>query len=205
MDVGEYIRRKEREKREGEKRRNERKESRTEMSATEAMSKYSSMSEEQLMQELFRVGRVSSGNISAKELDEFYGKVKTFLTPEQAAKDIVRTIPDSKTARPLQFLRTSSSVRFLRRPAKSFLSIAYHSFLPLSRLSGNIVFAKASLCPPTNFPIAVPTPGQIAVPIAASNSGFQLPAVVTSAGKHVACLDPLTPSISATFSCLRNP
>lgn len=86
MDVGEYIRRKERENREGEKRRNERKESRTEMSATEAMSKYSSMSEEQLMQELFRVGRVSSGNISAKELDEFYRKVKTFLTPEQAAK-----------------------------------------------------------------------------------------------------------------------
>ena len=44
------------------------------------------MSEEQLMQELFRVGKVSSGNVSAKELDAFYNSVKGFLTPEQSAK-----------------------------------------------------------------------------------------------------------------------
>ena len=45
----------------------------------------------------------------------------------------------------------------------------------------------------------------MAAPISVSNSGSQLPAVVTSAGKQVAGRDLLTPSISAASSCLRRP
>ncbi len=86
MDVGEYMRRKQREQKKAESAKKEREKPRNDMSATEAIDKYSSMSEEQLMQELFRVGSVSSGNISANELDSFYGQVKTFLTPEQSAR-----------------------------------------------------------------------------------------------------------------------
>jgi hypothetical protein len=56
------------------------------MSPEDAVKKYSAMSEEQLMQELFKVGSVSSGNVSASELDSFYDRVKGFITPEQAAK-----------------------------------------------------------------------------------------------------------------------
>lgn len=86
MDVGEYMRRKQRESERAEHSKKEREKVRSDMSATEAIDKYSSMSEEQLMQELFRVGSVSSGNVSADELDGFYGKVKAFLTPEQSAR-----------------------------------------------------------------------------------------------------------------------
>ena len=69
MDVGEYIRNKQRQKQ-----------------TASTADRYAGMSEEQLMQELFRVGRVSSGNVSAKDLDDFYARVKGFLTPEQSAK-----------------------------------------------------------------------------------------------------------------------
>lgn len=79
MDVGEYMRRKEREKAQKKKRNKD-------MSASEAVERYSSMSEEQLMQELFKVGSVSRGNVSAGELDAFYDNVRAFLTPEQAAR-----------------------------------------------------------------------------------------------------------------------
>lgn len=81
MDVGEYIRRKQREQE-----KNENQASQQNESVQSALGRYQSMSEEQLMQELFRVGKVSSGNVSAKELDAFYDSVKGFLTPEQSAK-----------------------------------------------------------------------------------------------------------------------
>lgn len=80
MDVGEYIRRKQRE------RENASSDERVEMTAEEAIGKYGSMSEEQLLQELFRVGTVSGGNVTASEYDDFYRRVQPFLTPEQSAK-----------------------------------------------------------------------------------------------------------------------
>lgn len=79
MDVGEYIRRKQREREKGET-------AAQEMTAEEAIRRYGSMSEEQLMQELFRVGSVSGGNVSAGEYDDFFRRVRPFLTPEQTAK-----------------------------------------------------------------------------------------------------------------------
>ena len=87
MDVGEYIRRKQKEEEIRQKENEQNKQTGSgEMSTEEAVKKYSSMSEEQLMQELFRVGRVSSGNVSASELDAFYNRVKPMLTNEQSAK-----------------------------------------------------------------------------------------------------------------------
>lgn len=86
MDVGEYMRRKEREKEQRERKEQRKAKKNNNMSASEAVEKYSSMSEEQLMQELFKVGSVSKGNISAGELDAFYENVKAFLTPEQSAR-----------------------------------------------------------------------------------------------------------------------
>ena len=49
----------------------------------EAIDKYANYSEEQLMEELFRQGSLSSGRISAKELDDFFVKVSPYLMPEQ--------------------------------------------------------------------------------------------------------------------------
>lgn len=80
MDVGEYIRRKQQQKE------STTKSERVEMTPEEAIGKYGGMSEEQLMQELFRVGTVSGGNISADEYDAFFKRVQPFLTPEQSAK-----------------------------------------------------------------------------------------------------------------------
>ena len=77
MDVGEYIRKKQ-QKAETKKTEN--------VNVNDAINHYSAMSEEQLMQELFKVGRVSSGNVSPKELDSFYNSVRAFLSPEQAEK-----------------------------------------------------------------------------------------------------------------------
>ena len=77
MDVGEYIRKKQ-QKAETKKTEN--------VNVNDAINYYSAMSEEQLMQELFKVGRVSSGNVSPKELDGFYNSVRAFLSPEQAEK-----------------------------------------------------------------------------------------------------------------------
>lgn len=79
MDVGAYIRNKQKEKKKAET-------TAQPKNLNDAVEKYSAMNEEQLMQELFRVGKVSSGNVSAEELDAFYANVKGFLTPEQAAK-----------------------------------------------------------------------------------------------------------------------
>ena len=78
MDVGEYIRKKQQ--------RMENQASVKNENINDAINHYSGMSEEQLMQELFKVGRVSSGNVSAKELDGFYNNVRSFLSPEQAEK-----------------------------------------------------------------------------------------------------------------------
>ena len=85
MDVGEYIRRKQR----METPKNtytKQKESTNTMNPNEILNRYSGMSEEQLMQELFKVGSVSGGNVSASDLDNFYENVKNYLTPEQASK-----------------------------------------------------------------------------------------------------------------------
>lgn len=58
----------------------------TQVDVNQAINKYGAMSEEELMRELFRVGSVSSGNVSSAELDGFYEQVKNFLTPEQSEK-----------------------------------------------------------------------------------------------------------------------
>lgn len=55
-------------------------------SPEEALNKYSGYSEEQLMSELFRLGSLSGGRISAEELDSFYANVESYLTPEQTAR-----------------------------------------------------------------------------------------------------------------------
>ena len=68
MDVGEYIRKKERMKKNSES----------------DAAKYTSLSEEQLMQELFRVANAS--NVSNEELDSFYRNASPYLTPEQREK-----------------------------------------------------------------------------------------------------------------------
>ena len=68
MDVGEYIRKKERMKKNSES----------------DAAKYTSLSEEQLMQELFRVANAS--NVSNEELDSFFQKASPYLTPEQREK-----------------------------------------------------------------------------------------------------------------------
>lgn len=52
----------------------------------EAMEKYSKMSEEELIQELFRVGACSRGGVTPEELDEFYDGIKSMLSPEQQEK-----------------------------------------------------------------------------------------------------------------------
>ncbi|MFW5780090.1 MAG: hypothetical protein ACOCWI_01380, partial [Bacillota bacterium] len=49
----------------------------------EAMDNYSKMSEEELMQELFKVGACSRGGVSPEELDDFYNNIKSMLSPEQ--------------------------------------------------------------------------------------------------------------------------
>ena len=73
MDVAEYIRRQ-----------NAKVEQSAEpKSYKEAIDKYANFSEEELMSELFRLGSLSSGRITEKELDDFYNKVNPYLTPEQ--------------------------------------------------------------------------------------------------------------------------
>ncbi len=72
MDVGEYIRKKEREKK-----------NRKEQPAPD-LGRYTSMSEEQLMQELFRTANASG--VSNEELDTFYRNAAPYLTPEQREK-----------------------------------------------------------------------------------------------------------------------
>ncbi len=66
-------------------------------SPEEALNKYSNYSEEQLLSELFRLGSLSSGRISAEELDSFYAKVQAYLTPEQAArmKELITQLKNS--------------------------------------------------------------------------------------------------------------
>lgn len=96
MDVAEYIRRKQREqnknKSEQNKQNNEQNKteknnaSQSNTNPQEAYNKYSKMNEEQLMQELFKVGSVSSGNVSPQALDTFFNNVRSRLTPEQAAR-----------------------------------------------------------------------------------------------------------------------
>lgn len=84
MNIADYIRKKNAE---------------TESAANvkETLDKYSTYSEEQLMSELFRLGSLSEGKISAKELDDFYEKASPFLTPEQSArmKDLITQLKNS--------------------------------------------------------------------------------------------------------------
>ena len=70
MDVGEYIRNKEKKKKENKK--------------NNDYGRYMSMNEEQLMQELFKVAH--SSNVSEAELDDFYRSAGPYLTPEQKEK-----------------------------------------------------------------------------------------------------------------------
>lgn len=97
MDVAEYIRRKQREqnkhnseqKKQNNEQNNQTEKNNASQSNTnpqEAYNKYSKMNEEQLMQELFKVGSVSSGNVSPQALDTFFNNVRSRLTPEQAAR-----------------------------------------------------------------------------------------------------------------------
>lgn len=62
-----------------------------------AFGKYSKMNEEQLMQELFKAGSVSSGKISPEALDNFYKSISARLSPEQAArmKDLISQLKRS--------------------------------------------------------------------------------------------------------------
>lgn len=55
-------------------------------SLDEAIKSYSGMSEEQLMAELFKKGSLSTGNVSAEELDAFFAKASPYLTKEQSEK-----------------------------------------------------------------------------------------------------------------------
>ena len=71
MDIAQYI------KSSNAKREKEKKEN---LSAADAIQKYADYSEEQLMSELFRLGSLSSGKISEKELDDFFNKVKPYLS-----------------------------------------------------------------------------------------------------------------------------
>ncbi len=75
MDVAEYIRNKEKQKSEN---------SFSGVIPEDKLKMYSSMSEEQLMQELFKTANAS--RVSGAELDSFYRSVKGFLTPEQSEK-----------------------------------------------------------------------------------------------------------------------
>ncbi len=78
MNIADYIRNKNKQ--------NQNMKVDTQVDVNQAINKYGAMSEEELMRELFRVGSVSSGNVSSAELDGFYEQVKNFLTPEQSEK-----------------------------------------------------------------------------------------------------------------------
>lgn len=88
MNIADYIRAKDREINE---------QSEAPKSPEEALNKYSSYSEEQLMSELFRLGSLSSGKISAAELDSFFANVQGYLSPEQLArmKDLITQLKNS--------------------------------------------------------------------------------------------------------------
>lgn len=68
MDVGEYIRNK----------------NKKTQSPEEDVKKYSAMNEEQLVQELFRTA--NAVNVSNEELDGFFNRAAPYLTPEQREK-----------------------------------------------------------------------------------------------------------------------
>ena len=53
------------------------------LSPQDTLRKYAGYTEEQLMSELFRHGSLSGGKVTAKELDDFYAKVSSYLRPEQ--------------------------------------------------------------------------------------------------------------------------
>lgn len=77
MDVGEYIRNKNKEKKAG---------------SSGDFRSYASMNEEQLMQELFRTANAS--DVSNEELDGFFNRAAPYLTPEQREKmkDLIRRL-----------------------------------------------------------------------------------------------------------------
>ena len=77
MDIAQYI------KTSNAKREKEKKEN---LSPADAIQKYADYSEEQLMSELFRLGSLSSGKISEKELDDFFNKVRPYLSKEQSER-----------------------------------------------------------------------------------------------------------------------
>jgi hypothetical protein len=58
------------------------------ISPEEMIDKYSRMSEEQLMQEMFRSASASraSGQLTDEMLDSFYNQAKCYLSPEQSER-----------------------------------------------------------------------------------------------------------------------
>ncbi|HKL73374.1 MAG TPA: hypothetical protein VJ903_00610 [Clostridia bacterium] len=80
MNVADYIRRKQQQQNPNNDNNN------PNVSPQDALNKYSNMSENDLMQELFREGSVSSGKISASELDNFYNTASGFLGQDQLDK-----------------------------------------------------------------------------------------------------------------------
>lgn len=74
MDINSYIKRKS--------------ENSKPRQAEDLLNKYSTMNEEQLMQEMFRAARDgrASGQITDQTLDNFYNQALAFLSPEQAER-----------------------------------------------------------------------------------------------------------------------
>lgn len=56
------------------------------VSPQDAINRYGGMSEEQMMQELLKIGAVSTGGTSPKQLDTFFMQVQSFLSAEQKAR-----------------------------------------------------------------------------------------------------------------------
>ncbi|NLL56443.1 MAG: hypothetical protein GX242_04440 [Clostridiales bacterium] len=83
MNIVDYIRRKEQEKN---RKNSENNDNQQNISPQDALNKYSQMSENELMTELFKEGSVSSGKVSAQELDNFYNSASGYLNQEQRNK-----------------------------------------------------------------------------------------------------------------------
>ena len=78
MDIVDYIKKKNTEK-------TDKKDS-APKTPQEALKKYAGYTEEQMMRELFRYGSLSTGRISAQELDDFFAKVSPYLSTEQSER-----------------------------------------------------------------------------------------------------------------------
>ncbi len=73
MNIADYIRKKE----------NNNNNTIKQDSYEEAVQKYSTYSQQELINELYSKGSLSSGNISSQELDHMYERAKGFMSAEQ--------------------------------------------------------------------------------------------------------------------------